>query len=72
MRKRGIKDEQGVVLGSLVVPVGETGTFCDFVQKALPVIPDQPCHSDCPDLAHGLLTPVNIVASCFIRVFIGC
>lgn len=25
-----------------------------------------------PDLAHRLLTPVDILASCFIRVFIGC
>lgn len=59
-------------LGAWWCQLERQGTFCDFVQKALPVIPDQPCHSDCPGLAHGLLTPVNIVASCFIRVFIGC
>lgn len=41
VRKRGIKDEQGVMLGSLVVPVRETGHIpCDFLPEALPVTPD--------------------------------
>lgn len=71
-RKEESKVNKVSCMGAWWCQLERQGTFCDFVQEALPVIPDQPYHSDYPDLAHGLLMPVNIVARCFIRVSIGC
>ena len=72
--EKGIQAEQDVKLGSPGVPIRETGcALCDSLCKR-PHQLFQICHLTAPgpDLAHGLHTPVNILRSCFISIFIGC